>query len=62
MAEKVFISVSKNEKFVMLEISDNGKGFDTGKQSNRTAFINIHNRVEAFNGHSTLISSPGMMV
>ncbi len=58
-ADKVFISLKETEKLLWLQITDNGKGFDTGKQSNGIGFINILNRVEVFNGQSTLTSSPG---
>ena len=58
-AEKVSIILNENEKHVLLKITDDGKGFDTSRPSGGIGFINIHNRVEAFNGQYTLTSAPG---
>lgn len=46
---------------VSLVISDNGKGFDAGNQSavKGIGMINISNRVNAYNGHMEIITSPG---
>ncbi len=43
-----------------LVVSDNGKGFDKEKQVLRsTGFINIFNRVDAYNGKVEVVTSPG---
>ncbi len=53
------IILDKKKNLVLLSISDDGKGFEKGKQPNGIGFINIFSRVEAFGGTSTLKSSPG---
>ena len=58
-ASAVSISLKEKGGQVFLEIKDDGKGFEKGKQPNGIGFINIFSRVEAFGGSSTIKSSPG---
>jgi PAS domain S-box-containing protein len=47
-------------KYCMLTISDDGIGFDKAKQkANGIGFINIFNRVDAYNGKTEIITEPG---
>jgi two-component system sensor histidine kinase UhpB len=57
---QAFISLQGNENNAKLIISDNGKGFDKKNQeASGIGFINIFNRVDAYNGKSEIITSPG---
>lgn len=58
-ADNASISLIEKKDQILLRITDNGEGFETGKQSNGIGFINISSRVEAFGGKSTLTSSTG---
>jgi len=49
---------TKDHEFV-LEIRDDGKGFDALKTRKGLGIINIRNRVELFNGRLTISSLPG---
>jgi len=58
-AKKVSISVNQINNNIILDIIDNGKGFDTDKHSSGIGFVNIFNRVEVLNGEFNIISAPG---
>lgn len=58
-AKKVNITLKEVHNQVFLSITDDGKGFDTSIESKGMGFINVYNRVDAFGGEVTLISSPG---
>jgi PAS domain S-box-containing protein len=54
------ISLYDNDKNCTLIISDNGVGFDKEKQkANGIGFINIFNRVDAYNGKTEIKTAPG---
>ncbi|HMJ46327.1 MAG TPA: ATP-binding protein [Ferruginibacter sp.] len=54
------ISLQEINGNVELIITDYGKGFDRSQQkTNGIGFTNIFNRVDAYNGTSEIISSPG---
>ncbi|MEO6488367.1 MAG: PAS domain S-box protein [Ferruginibacter sp.] len=54
------ILLKEVEGNIHLNISDNGKGFDTSDTKlNGIGHINIFNRVDAYNGKAEIISSPG---
>lgn len=54
------ISLKVVQENFELIISDNGQGFDKNTQkANGIGFINIFNRVDAYNGKVEIISSPG---
>lgn len=58
-AKNVLIKLfSKSDEFV-LEIRDNGKGFDPTCFSKGIGILNIKNRVELFNGKAEIFSQPG---
>ncbi len=57
---EAIISLKQVNHQVELIISDNGKGFDkTAQKANGIGFINIFNRVDAYNGQVDIITSPG---
>ena len=57
---EALISIRQNENNAVLLISDNGKGFDKNEQHvNGIGFINIFNRVNAYNGKVEIITAPG---
>lgn len=58
-AQNVWLSVSSNNKNVIIAIKDDGVGFDTKERLKGTGIKNIINRVEAQNGLFELHSSPG---
>jgi len=58
-ATKAGVTLSQNKKFIILSISDNGVGFDTGKKQTGIGIANIKNRAEAYNGKADFNSQPG---
>ena len=59
-AKEAVISLKEVNKNFELIISDSGKGFDKNeRKSNGIGFINIFNRVDAYNGNVEIITSPG---
>jgi signal transduction histidine kinase len=53
------IHLSRKENEIILLISDNGKGCDTGKEKNGVGIINIRSRAELYYGSVAIESSPG---
>jgi signal transduction histidine kinase len=62
-ASQIEVELNKHEKFVTLQFSDNGRGFDTsriGKEDNKGMGIsNIETRVKSIDGVFILESNPG---
>ena len=58
-AKNVSFLLLESSNHVLLEIIDDGKGFDTSIRTKGIGFSNIYNRVDAFGGTYTLTSSPG---
>lgn len=58
-ATEVTISLSQKNKFIILSISDNGVGFDTGKKQKGIGIANIKSRAVSYNGTADFISQPG---
>ncbi len=62
-ASKIEIELNKHEKFITLQFSDNGRGFDTsrlGMEDNKGMGIsNIETRVKSIEGVFILESNPG---
>jgi len=58
-AKKLSISIQAGKKTIDIEVSDDGKGFDTGKKRKGIGISNMINRIESFNGEIALESSPG---
>ena len=57
-AGKASISLQREGKDLVLQISDNGVGFDTTHTGKGLGFINIRNRAEAHNGTMQIQSTP----
>ena len=58
--DEAIISLKQVNQQVELIISDNGKGFDKAEQkATGIGFINIFNRVDAYNGKVDIITTPG---
>lgn len=58
-ATAVKISLSQNNKSVILAITDNGVGFDTGKKHPGIGIVNIKSRAASYNGTADFVSKPG---
>lgn len=59
-ATEANILLIERNNYAHLVVSDNGKGFDKEKQVLRSmGFINIFNRVDAYNGKVDVVTSPG---
>lgn len=58
-AKNVTIKFSANASGTLLEIQDDGQGFDSQKNRTGLGFINIRNRAELFNGKAEIYSRPG---
>jgi len=58
-ATEVTISLSQNKKIIILSISDNGVGFDTGKKQKGIGIANIKSRAVSYNGTVDFVSQPG---
>ena len=57
---EAIISLKQVHNNFELIISDNGQGFDKNEEkANGIGFINIFNRVDAYNGKAEIITSPG---
>jgi PAS domain S-box-containing protein len=58
-AEQVFITVSRNEKEIVLSINDDGRGFDITARRKGVGVTNIMSRAELYKGKVDLQSAPG---
>lgn len=59
-ASKVFVKLKHEKKFLTLEISDNGKGFDQKQKAKGIGLANIYHRAEAYNGSVVIETNPGL--
>ncbi|MBB3840331.1 signal transduction histidine kinase [Runella defluvii] len=57
-AQNVWMSVSKNERHIILTVSDDGVGFQTEHQTDGVGLRNISARVEALEGHWEVETKP----
>ena len=58
-ATEVAISLSQNKKSIILSISDNGVGFDTGQKRKGSGVDNIKSWAASYNGTADFVSQPG---
>ena len=58
-ATTINISLSRNDRFITMTVSDNGVGFDTGLKRKGIGVDNIRNRAASCNGTVDLVSQPG---
>jgi PAS domain S-box-containing protein len=59
-AKQVNISLRNNGESILLQINDDGKGFDHNKIRKGLGLAGIISRAELFGGKTEIISSPGM--
>ena len=50
VAKNIILSFSETKKAVLLEVSDNGKGFNIGEKKNGIGLKNMKERIEEING------------
>jgi PAS domain S-box-containing protein len=58
-AKEIFIQLKNTIQSVVLEIKDDGKGFDPQKLRKGLGFTNIRNRAELFGGRLEIVAKPG---
>lgn len=58
-AKNVKVLIEAKSRKLMIEVRDDGKGFDPTKKRKGIGLSNMINRVESFNGEIKIISSPG---
>jgi signal transduction histidine kinase len=58
-ATEVSISLLQNTRSIILSISDNGIGFDTGQKRQGIGVTNINSRAASYNGTAYFTSQPG---
>jgi signal transduction histidine kinase len=58
-AKRVRIQAFAGNKKIMIEIADDGKGFDLSVRKKGIGLINIISRAELFNGDVQIITAPG---
>lgn len=58
-ASKALISLIIDESSLVLNVTDNGMGFDTSQTAKGIGLRNIHSRVEFYSGKMNIISAPG---
>ena len=59
MATEVKINIEARNSSLLMQINDNGKGFDTQHPTHRNGLKNMQQRLEKWNGTFTLQSAPG---
>ena len=58
-AGNIVLSLSERTNMIMLNICDDGVGFDTNTKADGIGLINIKNRVDIYSGKMKITSSPG---
>ena len=58
-ASEVGIEIARDEEFLLVTISDNGKGFEPVAKSSGIGLTNIRNRAALYNGVLHIVSAPG---
>jgi len=58
-ADRVYININTTSTYFLMEIKDNGKGFDKKEKKNGIGLANIFNRAEAYNGTAAIEAAPG---
>jgi PAS domain S-box-containing protein len=58
-ATEVRLSLVQTKNSIMLSISDNGIGFDTGQKRKGIGIANIKSRATSYNGTADFVSQPG---
>ena len=58
-ANKVKVSLEATGNKLVMQVIDNGKGFDTKQKRTGIGISNMLNRIESFNGEMRIVSEPG---
>jgi two-component system sensor histidine kinase UhpB len=58
-AQNVSIYINADGESLFVRIIDDGNGFDTNKKRTGVGLTNMMNRIESYNGHINIESSPG---
>jgi PAS domain S-box-containing protein len=58
-AKNISISIRTVGQNILVNITDDGRGFDTGKKTKGIGLTNMVNRIESYNGNMNIESSPG---
>jgi signal transduction histidine kinase len=58
-AQNVWIKLSQKESEFILQVKDDGKGFNSTQSRKGIGILNIKNRAELFNGEAEIVSEPG---
>jgi len=58
-AQNVIVHLVKDNEKTLLNIKDDGRGFDTSQKADGVGLMNIRTRASLFNGDISIISSPG---
>lgn len=58
-ASRIDVLLRVDKRFVVLKITDNGKGFTPSRSRKGIGLTNIMNRVSVYSGKADIISSPG---
>lgn len=58
-AHRVTVTLADKETHLLLEVTDDGKGFELSKVRRGLGLTNIKNRAELFGGREEIISAPG---
>lgn len=59
MATEVTINIKAKDNNLLMQINDNGKGFDKDQPTHRNGLKNIQQRIQKWGGTCTVQSSPG---
>jgi ligand-binding sensor domain-containing protein/signal transduction histidine kinase len=59
MATEVNINIEAKDNNLLMQVTDNGKGFDISKPTHRNGLKNIKQRMQKWGGTCTVQSSPG---
>ena len=59
-AEQILVDFVRYDNHITLTVQDDGCGFDPDTASKGMGMSNIRTRIDAFNGHLTIVSKPGV--
>ncbi len=59
IATEVIVNIEAKDNDLLMQVNDNGKGFDTNQLTHRNGLKNIQQRIQNWGGTCTVQSSPG---
>jgi ligand-binding sensor domain-containing protein/signal transduction histidine kinase len=59
MATEVIINITEKDNNLLMQVADNGSGFDVAMPTHRNGLKNMQQRMQKWNGTCTVQSSPG---